>query len=657
MSLEDLLQVEVVSASKKSEAIMKAPVTIYSISRDDIARSGAASIPEVLRLCPGVIVREMANGSYDVHIRGLENSARYTNVVDQQNKFTLVMIDDRPVFNFEQGGTFWEFLPIDLVDIERIEIVRGPAAPLFGPNAVTGVINIITQKMHRNGLLASANAQAGINNISTGNLSVGYKHNHLGVRVSGNFQNRDRFSDDYYVYNSDQFVSEADNFSSLDVPSQPSLAQEKYGVNAFIDYKVNNRVNFNLSLGGQHSDVQKPYLSGLTATALGRHEGETKYVNLDAEIYGVRLRASRNGGINYLFKDQQAAMSMDFDMNEMMMDYTWKVSDDLSIRPGFNFQHNNYDLNSPRIPSNPLSFGLTAGSLQVDYDLSDDWRVVVAGRLDHFTGKNRNYFSYQLTSTYGIADDWIVRFSHSKSSISTNWAKNFFGDADLRLASMNMTEVGLRGQIGNKLSLDVDIFNQNLKNTSLYMVTALDFTSDTPEVTLRYENLPMTSHQYGLTLSMNYVATTKFHLKPFVTFQTTRVKDRPIAAINSLPYDPVTNPTNIYTTEDGQNRSTPSVYGGLVANYEPIRKLRIDVNTYFFSNHTLYSDSDLVRDPVSGVNNIDGKVLLNAKVGYNLFDDLDLYVNGRNLIGATSREFYGGDNTSRSILLGISYNF
>src|SRR6187549_864011 len=146
LSLEELMNVPIVSASKKSETLFDAPLSSYTITRADIDKAGSTSVMEALRLAPGVIVREQTNGVYDIHIRGLDNILRYSEDFTKSNLSTLVMIDNRPVFNHNLGGTFWEALPVDLNDVERIEIVRGPSAPLFGPNAVTGVINIITKR-------------------------------------------------------------------------------------------------------------------------------------------------------------------------------------------------------------------------------------------------------------------------------------------------------------------------------------------------------------------------------------------------------------------------------------------------------------------------------------------------------------------------------
>lgn len=159
LSLEELMNVQVVSASKKSENLFDAPLSASVLTRDEIQKAGVNSIMEALRLMPGLVVRQTTNGNYDIHIRGLDNVPPNTLQVYSANTTTLVMIDNRPVYNYLQGGTFWESLPIDLNDVEKIEVVRGASATLYGPNAVSGVINIITRQTDKKGFSTVANAQ------------------------------------------------------------------------------------------------------------------------------------------------------------------------------------------------------------------------------------------------------------------------------------------------------------------------------------------------------------------------------------------------------------------------------------------------------------------------------------------------------------------
>jgi iron complex outermembrane recepter protein len=141
----DLLNQNVTIASKKSEKLFYAPLSTSLVTKEDILRAGCTSIAEALRLVPGLAVFEQSNGNYDVHLRGGSNVQRNSLFSVAGNTTTLVMIDNRPTYNYYLGGTFWETLPIDLNDVERIELVRGPTSAMYGPNAVSGVINIITR--------------------------------------------------------------------------------------------------------------------------------------------------------------------------------------------------------------------------------------------------------------------------------------------------------------------------------------------------------------------------------------------------------------------------------------------------------------------------------------------------------------------------------
>jgi iron complex outermembrane receptor protein len=137
LSLEQLSRVEVSSVSRHDQPLFDTPAAVFVITRDDIRRSGATSIPEVLRMVPGVQVAQIDANKWAVSARGFNN--RFANKM-------LVMIDNRTVYNQLYSGVFWDQADVLLEDVERIEIVRGPGATLWGANAVNGVINIVTRK-------------------------------------------------------------------------------------------------------------------------------------------------------------------------------------------------------------------------------------------------------------------------------------------------------------------------------------------------------------------------------------------------------------------------------------------------------------------------------------------------------------------------------
>ncbi len=137
MSLSELLNVEVNSVSRKDELLRHAGAAVFVISAEDIRRSGASSIPEALRMVPGVNVARINANEWAVSARGF--NGRFANKL-------LVQIDGRSVYSPLFAGVYWDVQDTLLEDVERIEVIRGPGATLWGSNAVNGIINVITKK-------------------------------------------------------------------------------------------------------------------------------------------------------------------------------------------------------------------------------------------------------------------------------------------------------------------------------------------------------------------------------------------------------------------------------------------------------------------------------------------------------------------------------
>ena len=141
LSLEDLMAVEVVSVSKKAEPLQIAAGAIYVISGEEIRRNGARSIAEALRMVPGLHVARAGKGDYAISARGFNSTS-----ADKME----VLLDGRSVYTPLFSGVFWDALDTYMPDIDRIEVIRGPGATLWGANAVNGVINIVTTRSDSN---------------------------------------------------------------------------------------------------------------------------------------------------------------------------------------------------------------------------------------------------------------------------------------------------------------------------------------------------------------------------------------------------------------------------------------------------------------------------------------------------------------------------
>jgi len=194
LSLEQLGNIEVISVTKTPESVWNTPAAIYVITQEDIQRSGATNIPEALRLAPGVEVARINSDTWAIGIRGFGT---------RLSRSVLVLIDGRSVYSPLLAGVYWEVQDTLMEDIERIEVIRGPGGTIWGPNAVNGVINIITKnsKETQGGLLAGGggNVQRGFGEARYGG-SAGHD---LTYRVYGKgFGREPQYHPDGHNYDS-----------------------------------------------------------------------------------------------------------------------------------------------------------------------------------------------------------------------------------------------------------------------------------------------------------------------------------------------------------------------------------------------------------------------------------------------------------------------
>lgn len=172
LSLEELGNVEVTSVTKEPDEVWHTPAAIYVINSEQIRRSGYRTIPELLRLAPGVEVQQMDSNKWAVGIRGFGS---------RLSKNVLVLIDGRSLYTPLFRGVYWEMHDVFIEDVDRIEVIRGPGGTIWGSNAVNGVINIITKNAKdTQGVLVAAGG---------GNLEQGFLDARYGG-VSGNFAYR-----------------------------------------------------------------------------------------------------------------------------------------------------------------------------------------------------------------------------------------------------------------------------------------------------------------------------------------------------------------------------------------------------------------------------------------------------------------------------------
>ncbi len=377
-----IMNKNVSSASKKEEDSFKSPLSTSVITKEEMHTFGCTTFEEALRLLPGVIVREKTNGSYDVHLRGLDNVPDGHTLMYTENTNTLVMIDSRPVFNYISGATMWESLPIGVEDVERIEVVRGASGALYGANAVTGVINIITSKPKDGAKTVEGTFAIGNMNYGVANVVMRKSFNKkLAVSISGNAQMRNRPTDKIFVIPSAMNGTEIDYFNkgvaagrssefakgkyvsieefgklktidasgdvhSLTEPESPisamfghpDRARKNMGINGGVYYNdALKRIDIAITGGYQQSYVQGTALMN-DQVPFNERTSKTAYIDGRFNVRGGLLQ------LNYFDGPQNLAKgTFGFKMRNQQfngnLEYDFMPIGNLSIRPGVNYQY------------------------------------------------------------------------------------------------------------------------------------------------------------------------------------------------------------------------------------------------------------------------------------------------------------------------------
>ncbi len=298
MSLEDLLNVTVTSASQKEQKLSDVAAAMTVLDADDIRRSGATNIPDLLRYVPGVEVGSANNSNTSVTIRGF--GGIYATKL-------LVLVDGRSIYNPLYGGVDWQYQKMMMDNIERVEVIRGPGATVWGANAVNGVINIITKdaKDTQGGMVG---AIYGTKEQGTGEFRYGFKPTKdLDIRVYGQYQNEEgdkpvssigRFDDcqdliggfraDYRPSSDDHFRLSGDSSTNKNgdvrftngAQSTPLYHQTGDAENLNFVYEHNLEIDNQIAV--------QSYYDRFTRSS----DPTSQYVNATVETYDVQIRHS-----------------------------------------------------------------------------------------------------------------------------------------------------------------------------------------------------------------------------------------------------------------------------------------------------------------------------------------------------------------------------
>ncbi|MEM1229147.1 MAG: TonB-dependent receptor [Pseudomonadota bacterium] len=318
LSLEELLHVEIVSASRHAQDRFSVPSAVHVISARDIERSGATSLGEALRGVPGLLVSRTNNNEWAISARGFNGAF--------SNK-QLVLIDGRTVYDPSFAGVTWDNQELLLADVERIEVIRGPGAALWGANAVNGVINVITRPAQDTAGMAVSVSGAHHHRIAELRYgdSVGDRHHY---RVFGKFAQRDLFA--------------PEGFRSTGRDNRSHYGGFRW------DSELTERQSLLLSGSLLQRDLER-YLSGLDPLTLTPEvvpaQGDAHVGNLLA-----RWRYAGDGGrdhelqffSNHSDTDAATPLSVDFDTYRLSYQQSHRASAQQLLVWGLEYQHLRY---------------------------------------------------------------------------------------------------------------------------------------------------------------------------------------------------------------------------------------------------------------------------------------------------------------------------
>jgi iron complex outermembrane receptor protein len=457
LALEDLLKVQVTSAAKRSRPLSQTAAAVYVITREDIERSGAASILEALRLAPGLQVARIGSSTWAITARGF--NGRFANKL-------LVMIDGRSVYTPQFAGVYWDVQDTFLEDVERIEVIRGPGASLWGTNAVNGVINILTRQAAetRGGLAVAGGGseERGFAGLRYGHALGGrgsyrayakYFDRDTSLRVTGEEAHdawdaaRGGFRADWSPGASDALVVQGDLYgndedgTTTEPVLGPPYAQSFETVSNVSGGNLLGRWTHRLP-GGSEAELQTYFDRTRRVSDLGLERHMTYDLDFQHRfgagarqeiVWGLGYRATVDGNRNTFTTEfdpprRQVALSSAF------------IQDDVRLSPaglrltlGSKFEHNSY----------------------TGFEYQPTIRLLWPARTDQTLWAA---ISRAVRTPSRAEND--VRFNQSAFDAGggTTGLVAFFGNPDIRSEELLAYEVGYRVQATESLSLDVASF-------------------------------------------------------------------------------------------------------------------------------------------------------------------------------------------------------
>lgn len=640
LSIEELANIEVISVSRTPQKQSRSAAAIFVTTAEDIRRSGVTSIPEALRMVPGIDVARISSSKWAVSSRGF--NSRYSNKL-------LVLLDGRSLYLPTFSGVFWENQDLFIEDVDRIEVVRGPGASLWGANAVNGVINIITKHAKD-----STGFQA---SVGGGDYERGFARARFGKRIGNKSFIRAYAS----YFNRDEMVDQDRN--GLGDP------WEKFQTGFRTDKELSD--NCNLTIQGdiyKYKINEKSTILNLEPPTYSESldlENETTGYNLLSR-YTHRLQSGSEMALQLYFdsldKDEGTVNIKDriFDV-----DFQFRMSP-LSIHEivwGFGYRISSDEIDSPLIGINfdtpEREDSLYSSFVQDTISIRDNFRIILGSRFEHneYTGTEvqpnirllwEPSESHLLWTAVSRAvrtpsrGDNDIRFTQQviPPGVGGNpgpfpVAVTIWGLSNYKSEDLMAYEIGHRLKAIDTFSLDTTAFYYHYDNLSTYFIDGsypvLD--NDPPYVVQPlFVGNRMEADTWGTELSANWQALSFMRFIASYTFYKARltIEDSPTIAgaiytSDDSPKHQASLRTSIdmpFNTEcDIWVRYMDAILGGAVDSYTEMDirlgwiafgnvELSLCGQNLLHKSHPEYEENYVLNEPAEVPRSVYGKVTL-----------------------------------------------
>jgi iron complex outermembrane recepter protein len=633
LSLEELMTIEVSSASKRPQRLADAATAIYAIGREEIRRSGATNLPELLRTVPGVQVSRIDGSRYAVSIRG--GSSRYAGKL-------LVLLDGRTLYTPVFSGTYWEAQDVLLEDVERVEVIRGSGGTLWGANAVNGVINIITRQ--------AVETQGDYLEAKAGTLENG-----LAVRHGGELGEDGHF----------RIYGKLDKHDPLETSTgqaaHDAWRQKRAGFRTDLKLNANDTVTVQGDVYETRAQQSVLLMSQTTRTA--------SFVPDTAKLSGANLlarwqRAHGKGEGWHLqayadhaeVDDAMARQKVDTVDVEWQSQMRLTPSQDLTW--GLGLRNVQTEVNGGYTVSmvpNRINLALYSGFVQDEIRLGEDLHLTLGTKLEHndFTGfevqpSARLQWRATPTDNFWVAASRSVQTpfvaaTATDAHVGTqavpmlgNVVVGVRGNPKLKSEVMISREIGYRGQFGPDVNVDVAAFYNTYDDLVSRERGSISY-SPYPYMPMNFANL-MEGRAYGFEMAGNWQVAPTWRLH---------------GSYSWLKMDLRAKPGGQGVIGFGAAGSSPEHMVQMHSLHNLGRNLELDAALYF--------NGSLSFETSRGTVNVEKYTRFDLRLGWRPSPNVEVNLIGRNLLQKRHLEYVADDVTAsqvpRSVMAQVKLKF